>query len=274
MASKRSLSPKVWKSTRRLPARDVALEKKRLSGYRLDLRFHSPEQHQVLDVLEGRRTWIPCHSETTNLCLSRYVRYSMREVHLQPKSSCQAKDLAIQRIEIFPTPFTRSNLHIFRLSLQRWIQLIQGYNYVFQSMWGSRRAGIDPGGGRCWQREIEQSKPSISPFSFAESNLHIFPLFWIVELVSIDSTISVIESSSFEDIFAKFEAGGRLTGVQLTDRRAKRIGAGGIWERHLPTWRSGIRGSLPIAPSQAGSFFGFQSTGDVYSSWFVVLIPF
>ena len=74
------------------------------------------------------------------LCLSKYVRYSVREVHLQPGSSCLAKDLAIQRIEISPTTFTRSNLHIFRLPLKRWIQLMQGYNYVSQSMWGSQRA--------------------------------------------------------------------------------------------------------------------------------------
>ncbi len=75
----------------------------------------------------------------------------MREVHLQPGNGCQAKDLAIRRIEIFPTTFPRSNLHIFRLFLKHWIQLTQGYSYASQSMWGSQRAGIDPGGGRRWQ---------------------------------------------------------------------------------------------------------------------------
>jgi len=39
-----------------------------------------------------------------------------------------------------PTPFSRSNLNIFYLFWKHWIQLIQSYNYVFQSMWGSQRA--------------------------------------------------------------------------------------------------------------------------------------
>jgi hypothetical protein len=63
-------------------------------------------------------------------------------------AASQAEDLVIQRIEISPTTFTRSNLEIFQLFLKRWNRLIQSYNYVSQSMWGSQRAGIDPGGGR------------------------------------------------------------------------------------------------------------------------------
>ena len=39
-----------------------------------------------------------------------------------------------------PTPIPGSNLDIFQLFWQHWIQLIQSYNYVFQSMWGSQRA--------------------------------------------------------------------------------------------------------------------------------------
>jgi len=50
-----------------------------------------------------------------------------------------------------PTSITRSNLDIFQLFWKHWTQLIQSYNYVFQSMWGSQRAEINPGGGRCWQ---------------------------------------------------------------------------------------------------------------------------
>ncbi len=50
-----------------------------------------------------------------------------------------------------PTSITRSNLDIFQLFWKHWTQLIQGYNYVSQSMWGSQRAEINPSGGRCWQ---------------------------------------------------------------------------------------------------------------------------
>ncbi len=50
-----------------------------------------------------------------------------------------------------PTSITRSNLDIFQLFWKHWTQLIQNYNYVSQSMWGSQRAEINPGGGRCWQ---------------------------------------------------------------------------------------------------------------------------
>lgn len=35
---------------------------------------------------------------------------------------------------ISPTSITESDLHIFRLFLKRWIQLMQSYNCVFQSM--------------------------------------------------------------------------------------------------------------------------------------------
>ncbi len=41
---------------------------------------------------------------------------------------------------IFSTSFSRSNLNIFYLFWKHWIQLIQSYNYVFQSMWDSQRA--------------------------------------------------------------------------------------------------------------------------------------
>ncbi len=41
---------------------------------------------------------------------------------------------------IFSISFTESNLNIFQLFWKHWIQLIQSYNYVFQSMWDSQRA--------------------------------------------------------------------------------------------------------------------------------------
>ncbi len=47
-----------------------------------------------------------------------------------------------------PTSITRSNLDIFQLFWRHWIQLIQDYNHAFQSMWGSQRAYVDPGGRR------------------------------------------------------------------------------------------------------------------------------
>ncbi len=52
---------------------------------------------------------------------------------------------------IFPTSITRSNLDIFQLFWKHWIQLIQNYNYVFQSMWDSQRAEINSSEKRCWQ---------------------------------------------------------------------------------------------------------------------------
>ena len=75
--------------------------------------------------------------------------------------------------------------------------------------------------------KIEQSKPSIFPISFAESNLHIFPLFlncwthldWLYNLVT--------ESASSESIFAKFEAGDRLIERQMTQRIMSGIKGGG-----------------------------------------------
>ncbi len=60
-----------------------------------------------------------------------------------------------------PTSITRSNLDIFQLFWRHWIQLIQGYNYAFQSMWGSQRAYVDPGGGRVTTRwaATQRSEP-------------------------------------------------------------------------------------------------------------------
>ncbi len=43
----------------------------------------------------------------------------------------------------FPTSFTRSNLDVFQLFWKHWIQLIQSYNFVFQSMWDSQCIYVD-----------------------------------------------------------------------------------------------------------------------------------
>lgn len=51
-----------------------------------------------------------------------------------------------QRIEISSISIIKSNLHIFRLLLKIWNQLIQGYNYVYQSMSDSQRIVSDSGG--------------------------------------------------------------------------------------------------------------------------------
>ena len=70
------------------------------------------------------------------------------------------------RAVIFPISITRSNLHNFWLFLKIWIQLIQSYNYVFQSMLSSQCAYVDPGGRRITTRwavnqRIEYSQPRL-----------------------------------------------------------------------------------------------------------------
>jgi hypothetical protein len=113
----------------------------------------------------------------------------MREVHLQSGNSCQAKDLAIQRIEISPIPFTRSNLDIFQLFLKHWTRLIQCYNYASQSMWGSQRAEIDPGGGRITTRwAVTQRIEPLQP-QLLDQICIFFHYFWSIEFSSIRATI-------------------------------------------------------------------------------------
>ena len=113
----------------------------------------------------------------------------MHEVQYWSGNCCYAGNPAAQRIEISPTSTARSNLDIFRLFSKHWICLIQSYNYVSQSMWGSQRAEIDPGGGRVTTRwAVNQRSEPPQPHVLGQT-LIFFDYFWSIEFSSIRATI-------------------------------------------------------------------------------------
>jgi len=102
----------------------------------------------------------------------------VHEVQYWSENCCYAKNSIAQRIKIFSTSITRSNLDIFQLFWKHWIQLIQSYNYVFQSMWDSQRAEINSSGKRCWQLRD-----------------------WAISILNIFDLICWVKSSYFSEIF-------------------------------------------------------------------------
>ncbi len=68
-------------------------------------------------------------------------------------------------------------------------------------MWGSQRAGIDPGGGRWWQRGDRAAKTVNNPPSQLSRQTFIFSDdFWSVEVARAGSTIAVAESIELERV--------------------------------------------------------------------------
>ncbi len=88
-----------------------------------------------------------------------------------------------------PTSITRSNLDIFQLFWRHWIQLIQGYNYVSQSMLSSQSAYVDPGGERGTTRwAVNQRSESPQPRLLGQT-LIFFNYFESIELGWFRATI-------------------------------------------------------------------------------------
>jgi len=113
----------------------------------------------------------------------------VHEVQYWSGNCCYAGNSAAQRIEISSTSTARSNLDIFRLFSKHWIRLIQSYNYASQSMWGSQRAEIDPGGGRVTTRwAVTQRNESLQPRLLGQTSI-FFNYFWSIEFSSIRATI-------------------------------------------------------------------------------------
>ena len=72
-----------------------------------------------------------------------------------------------------------SNLDIIQLFLNHWIQLIQSYNHVFQSISSNQRAYVDSNRERVTIRwAIDHSEHWTFSISISESNLNIFQVFW------------------------------------------------------------------------------------------------
>jgi len=83
--------------------------------------------------------------------------------------------------------------------LKHWIQLNQSYNYAFQSMWESQRAGIDPGGGRVTTRwAITQRSESLQPHLLGQI-LIFFDYFWSIEFSLIRATIMSLKVCEIVD---------------------------------------------------------------------------
>ncbi len=72
--------------------------------------------------------------------------------------------------------------YFYQLFLKHWIQLIQSYNYAFQSMSSSQCAYVDSSEERIAIEWLNHSAQWISSISIIESNLDIIQLFlkhWI-----------------------------------------------------------------------------------------------
>ena len=112
-------------------------------------------------------------------------------------------------------------------------------------MWGSQRAGIDPGGGRWWQRGDRAAKTVNIP----HRSCWVKPSYFSMIFEALKSPEPTLElpsqkvSSSSASSRNSRQVTNRSRG-QMTNRRAKAIVAENRWARHLPRWRSGIRGRV------------------------------
>ncbi len=88
----------------------------------------------------------------------------------------------------FSISITRLNLDIFQLFWRHWIQLIQSYNHVFQSMWDSQHAYVDSNEKRDTRWAINQRSES-SQSQLLDQTSIFFDYFWSIEFSSIRTTI-------------------------------------------------------------------------------------
>ncbi len=82
-----------------------------------------------------------------------------------------------------------SDFNIIQLFLKIWIQTIQSYNYVFQSIWDSQRAEIDSSERRVTTRWVVTQRNESSQFQLLGQTSMFFNYFWSIELSSIKATI-------------------------------------------------------------------------------------
>jgi len=94
-------------------------------------------------------------------------------------------------------------------------------------MWGSQRAGIDPGGGRWWQRGDRAAKTVNIPHRSCWVKPSYFPI--IFEALKSPEPALQLPSWKVSSSSASSRNSGQVTdrpGGQVTDRRAKAIAAG------------------------------------------------
>ncbi len=85
--------------------------------------------------------------------------------------------------------FTWSNLDINQLFWWHWIQLIQNYNHVFQSMWDSQRAYVDSSKKRTTTRRMIIQRSESFQSRLLDQICRFFDYFESIEFNSIRVTI-------------------------------------------------------------------------------------